>query len=101
MKKKIIIIGVLVIGIAIYVLDLRNIMLNIFQVSENYFMNSFEVESTPLRITKVNDALVVASLGGEGLFEVYNKRCRQESQSLQNEPVNMIYGTARQQRTRF
>jgi len=74
MKKKIIIIGVLVIGIAIYVLDLRNIMLNIFQVSENHFMNSFEVESTPLRITKVNDALVVASLGGEGLFEVYNKR---------------------------
>ncbi len=66
--------GYYVSGDTIYVLDLRNIMLNVFQVSENHFMNSFEVESTPLRITKVNDALVVASLGGEGLFEVYNKR---------------------------
>ncbi|MCC5905634.1 MAG: hypothetical protein JJU13_05485 [Balneolaceae bacterium] len=60
-------------GDTIYILDLRNIMLNIFQISENHFMNSFVVESTPMRITGVKDALVVSSLGGEGLFEVYDK----------------------------
>ena len=77
----------------IHILDLRKMMVIQFNVNRNEHISSFELNFRPLRITGVQENLIISKISGSKLFSIYNqkgKKLNQFGEIIKNQTTNSL-----------
>jgi len=77
----------------IHILDLRKMMVIQFDINRNDYIQSFELDFRPMRITGFQDNLIISKISGSKLFSIYNQKGEKRNQFgeiIKNQTTNSL-----------